>query len=92
LPALIERLAEEIARVVGDDDGSAEIAATLRQIEGLEHVARALRGTAAALGTLPLEAGLVDLREALVATSALLGLELGDAVLDRIFATFCVGK
>jgi tRNA modification GTPase len=92
LPALIERLAEEIARVVGDDGGSVEIAATLRQIEGLEHVARALRGTAAALGTLPLEVGLVDLREALVAASALLGLELGDAVLDRIFATFCVGK
>jgi tRNA modification GTPase len=92
LPALIERLTEEIARVVGDDGGGAEIAATLRQIEGLEHVERALRATAAALGTLPLEAGLVDLREARVAASAMLGLELGDAVLDRIFSTFCVGK
>jgi tRNA modification GTPase len=92
LPALIARLAEEIARVIGHEGDGAEIAATLRQIEGLEHVARALGGTAAALATLPLEAGLVDLRDALVATSALLGLELGDAVLDRIFATFCVGK
>jgi tRNA U34 5-carboxymethylaminomethyl modifying GTPase MnmE/TrmE len=32
------------------------------------------------------------LREALRAMSTLLGVEVGDAVLDRIFASFCVGK
>jgi tRNA U34 5-carboxymethylaminomethyl modifying GTPase MnmE/TrmE len=35
---------------------------------------------------------LVDLRDALTRAAELLGPELGDAVLDRIFATFCVGK
>jgi tRNA U34 5-carboxymethylaminomethyl modifying GTPase MnmE/TrmE len=32
------------------------------------------------------------MREALAHVSALLGLDVGDAVLDRIFATFCLGK
>lgn len=72
LPALLERLADEVARVVGQADDEGQIAT--------------------ALGALPLEVALVDLRDALGATSALFGLELGDAVLDRIFATFCVGK
>jgi tRNA modification GTPase len=91
LPALLAQIGVEIMRAIGEDDES-RIAATVRQIEGLEHIARSLRAAAMALGSLPLEAALVDLREALVSTSELLGLELGDAVLDRIFSTFCVGK
>ncbi len=35
---------------------------------------------------------MVDLHEALDALSAILGLEVGDAVLDRIFSRFCIGK
>jgi tRNA U34 5-carboxymethylaminomethyl modifying GTPase MnmE/TrmE len=35
---------------------------------------------------------LVELRDALRESSALLGEGVGEAVLDRIFATFCVGK
>jgi tRNA U34 5-carboxymethylaminomethyl modifying GTPase MnmE/TrmE len=44
------------------------------------------------LGPQPLEVALVELREGLRGTAGLLGIELGDAVLDRIFSTFCVGK
>ncbi len=91
LPALLARLGVEVMRVTGDDD-EGQIGATLRQIEGLEHIAGSLHAAVIALASLPLEAALVDLRDALVATSDLLGLELGDAVLDRIFSTFCVGK
>lgn len=89
--ALLDELAAQVGQVAGEDD-EGQMAATLRQTEGLEDVARALRAAALALGSLPLEVALVDLREALVTTSALLGRDLGEAVLDRIFATFCVGK
>jgi tRNA modification GTPase len=91
LQALLDELATRVGQVAGSDD-EGQIAATLRQTEGLEDVARALGAAALALGSLPLEVALVDLREALGATSTLLGREVGEAVLDRIFATFCVGK
>jgi tRNA U34 5-carboxymethylaminomethyl modifying GTPase MnmE/TrmE len=35
---------------------------------------------------------LVDLRAALLGLGDILGVSADDAVLDRIFATFCVGK
>jgi tRNA modification GTPase len=90
LPQMLERLGDEIERLVEGDEG--QIAASLRQEEALEALLQSLRDAEAALATMPLEVVLVDLRRALQLTSALLGVELGDAVLDRIFATFCVGK
>jgi tRNA U34 5-carboxymethylaminomethyl modifying GTPase MnmE/TrmE len=44
-----------------------------------------------ALGV-PYEAALVDLREAQLGMERMLGVHADDAVLDRIFASFCVGK
>ena len=41
---------------------------------------------------MPIEAVLVDLRDALLELERVLGIDADDAVLDRIFATFCVGK
>jgi tRNA modification GTPase len=90
--ALLDRLREEVLSAIGDGADEGQVAASLRQVETLDQVAGALRAAAAALPTMPLEVALVDLREALYGTSALLGVELGDAVLDRIFATFCIGK
>jgi tRNA modification GTPase len=92
LAALRARIVQEIAALAGASDDEGQIAATLRQAEGLARVARALSAAASALPAVPLEAALVDLREALREVSGLLGVDLGDAVLDRIFATFCVGK
>jgi tRNA modification GTPase len=92
IPALVERIAAEVAARVGVEGDEGQVAASLRQIERLEAVSRALGAARAALGALPLEAALVDLREALTGISDLLGLDVGDAVLDRIFSTFCVGK
>ena len=92
LSALFRRMGEELAELVGAENEEGQIATSLRQREGLERIQRALRSATAALAGMPLEVALVDLRQALLAASALLGVELGDAVLDRIFSTFCVGK
>jgi tRNA modification GTPase len=90
--ALLERLTSEVRDIVGDNADEWPIATTLRQSEALRGIARSLRLATAALAEMPLEAALVDLHDALVTTSELLGVELGDAVVDRIFSTFCVGK
>jgi len=92
LSALFRRMGEELAELVGAESEEGQIATSLRQREGLERVQSALRSAAAALVGMPLEVALVDFRQALLAASALLGVELGDSVLDRIFSTFCVGK
>jgi tRNA modification GTPase len=92
LDALAGCLAKEVGRravSLGDEGG---IVASLRQMELLEGLARALGSGAAALASAPLEVALVDLREALGRASSLLGVEVRDAVLDRIFSTFCLGK
>ena len=64
----------------------------MRQMEGLVGLERALGNADSALRAAPVEVALVDLREALTQVSALLGVVVGDAVLDRVFATFCLGK
>lgn len=90
--ALLGRLAREVeqrAAAAGDEGG---IVASLRQLELLEALAGALSSGAGALRELPLEAALVDLRHALRLTGEILGVDVGDAVLDHIFATFCLGK
>jgi tRNA modification GTPase len=92
LADLVDRLDAEIRGAIGGDGDEGRIAASLRQTEGLADIGRCLRAAHAAIGAMPLEVALVDLREALLATTGLLGIELRDAVLDRIFATFCVGK
>jgi tRNA modification GTPase len=87
---LVERLRQEVeSRTDGDGGG---LIASVRQVEGLEALERALRRSAASLLALPVEVALVDLRDALGTVSGLLGIDVDDAVLDRIFATFCIGK
>jgi len=90
--ALLERLAREVelrAGAAGDEGG---IVASLRQLELIDSLANALAAGEAALADRPLEAALVDLKRALEHAGAILGVDVGDAVLDRIFSTFCLGK
>jgi tRNA modification GTPase len=90
--ALRERLAREVelqAGVVGDEGG---IVASARQIELLDLLCRTLVAAETSLASAPLEASLVDLKEALTCVGSIVGVEVGDAVLDRIFSTFCLGK
>lgn len=89
LALVAERISDSLATRV---NGGGELMATLRQMEGLDRLERALVASEHATREAPLEVALVDFREALGEVSALLGLDVGDAVLDRIFATFCLGK
>jgi tRNA modification GTPase len=89
----LDLLAERIClAVMTRSDADGEVIASLRQMEALDALQRALIAAAGALAEAPIEVALVDFREALVHASALLGLDVGDAVLDRIFANFCLGK
>jgi tRNA modification GTPase len=92
IEALLERLAHEVedrAAAAGDEGG---IVASLRQFELLHALSTSLAAGECALGEAPLEAALVDLKDALNHAGAVLGVDVGDVVLDHIFATFCLGK
>lgn len=70
-----------------------ELAIGMRHGELLEHARRALaEAHSAFLQGLSGEFTMVDLRQALDALSEVLGVETGEAVLDRIFSQFCLGK
>jgi tRNA modification GTPase len=85
-------LTERICRSVAIGGGNGELVASLRQMEGLEALQAALIAARRALEEAPIEVALVDFKDALQHVSTLLGVDVGDAVLDRIFATFCLGK
>jgi tRNA modification GTPase len=92
IEALRERLAREVdlrAGAAGDEGG---IVASIRQIELLRALHAALNASEAALGGAPTEVVLVDLKDALTCSGAILGVDVGDTVLDRIFSAFCLGK
>jgi tRNA modification GTPase len=89
---LIRCLTAEVESRTGRECDEGGIVASLRQREALESLRSALERAALALEAAPLEIALVDLREALTAISDLLGIDVADGVLDRIFARFCVGK
>jgi tRNA modification GTPase len=90
---LIDELRAWIDRrlVVDGDEGG--IVATLRQIELLERGERALgHGSAALAEGVPMEAALIDLRQALAFARGIVGIGVEETVLDRVFSKFCVGK
>jgi tRNA modification GTPase len=90
--ALLKRVTDEVetrAALEGDEGG---IVASLRQLDVLGALVASLSSAERALGAAPLELALVDLREALGHVAQLLGTQVADAVLDRIFSTFCLGK
>jgi tRNA modification GTPase len=92
LDALLEHLTREAERRAGAAGDEGGVVASLRQLELLEALSLTLRSGEAALVELPLEAALVDLKLALGYVAAILGVDVSDAVLDRIFSTFCLGK
>jgi tRNA modification GTPase len=78
IEALLDRLAREVELRAG--------------AELIDALATALSSGRAALFDMPLEAVLVDLKDALDHAGAILGVDVGEAVLDRIFSAFCLGK
>jgi tRNA modification GTPase len=92
MEALRECLTREVERraeASGDEGG---IVASVRQIDLLELLRAQLDAAEGALAEAPLEAALVDLNGALAAAGRILGVDVSDAVLDRIFSSFCLGK
>ncbi len=69
---------------------------TITQLRHLEHLQQCLGCLKRALGLLgedtPWELAALELKEAVRQLGEITGEEIGDAVLDRIFAQFCVGK
>jgi tRNA modification GTPase len=92
MEALRERLTREAEVRAGASGDEGGIAASVRQIELLESLRMDLAAAEAALGDAPLEAVLVDLNGALASAGKILGVDVADAVLDRIFSAFCLGK
>ena len=92
LDAVLVRLRTVLARLTAEADDEGGIVASLRQIELMTRLEAALAAAETALNTAPVEVALVDLGVALAAVSEILGVAVGDSVLDRVFATFCIGK
>ena len=92
IKTVIRALEKWVVEQTGPDGEEGGILASLRVMEQLGIAHRAIISTTLALARVPLEAALVDLREALGAFDRGLGVEADEAVLDRIFSTFCVGK
>jgi tRNA modification GTPase len=93
LPALEARLIDLLQGADQPVEGQGELAVNLRHAELLTQAGQALEAARASFeANLSGEFSMVDLREALDALGAILGEELGDAILDRVFSRFCIGK
>ena len=73
--------------------GDTAMITSLRQHQAMEEALTALaRASEALIHTLPHEFLLLDLYAALSALDSLTGVTSAEAVLERIFSTFCIGK
>jgi tRNA modification GTPase len=87
------RLATWVHERVNADADEGGIVASLRVRERLEAASSAASRAADALDAMvPLEAVLVDLRAAFEALEETQGSRVDEAILERVFASFCVGK
>lgn len=89
LDALIEELGRRIA--VGEEN-SGQLTAQ-RHIELAHRAADALEAAVNAIEAgMPLDTAAIDIREALSTLSEITGENASEAVIDRVFERFCVGK
>lgn len=92
----LARLEAEILRRLSGANGGAEaldLAVNLRQGELLAKAQASLGAARRSFGEdASGELVMVDLREAIDLLSAILGVQTGEAILDRLFSRFCIGK
>ena len=89
LEALIAELGERIST---GEENSGQLTAQ-RHIELANHAADSLERAVDAIGAgMPLDTVAIDIREALAALSEITGENASEAVIDRVFERFCVGK
>lgn len=81
------------AGLADDPEAGSAVLLTERQRASAASASAALSAAAELLaGALPLELAAVEARTGLAALAALAGEQVGEDVLDRLFATFCIGK
>jgi tRNA modification GTPase len=87
----VEALVEALARVAGFEPG--DVLSTERQAEALASACASLaRAAEQGAAGAPGEIVAIELREAMATLEELLGVRVGDDLLERIFSRFCVGK
>ena len=75
------------------DNSGIQLALNRRQQDLTKAAAKALDGCfAAAHNQLPWDFWTIDLREAIAHLGEITGAEISEAVLDRVFSKFCIGK
>ena len=91
--ALVERLSQWVKKRAAADGEDGGLVVSMRVLEQLDIAAVRLRAAGSGLADgAPFEAVLVDLSSALTSLGQVLGEQVEEAVLERIFAAFCVGK
>ncbi len=92
--AELERRISEI--LLGDPDdaaGEGALVSNIRHLDALQSAQAALSDAVALLECgESLEFVMVDLKTALDSIGAILGIDVGEEILDRIFQKFCLGK
>ena len=92
----LTKLRGEVARVLMDEDGLSGAESVLTRERHHGQIAKCLEAVRSARtgaeGELSPELVAVHLNEAQTALAELLGRDYGEALLDRIFSTFCIGK
>ncbi|OUT74417.1 MAG: tRNA uridine-5-carboxymethylaminomethyl(34) synthesis GTPase MnmE [Synechococcus sp. TMED19] len=91
----LELLERELLRCCGhsSDGGSLQVALNQRQCDLAKTAVAALeRSLEAAQQELPWDFWTIDLRDAIRALGEITGAEISEAVLDRVFSRFCIGK
>ena len=91
----VEELKAEIAALVmsGEVDASGSVITEQRHKEALDRAKASLLSANAALeGGAPVECAALDIRQAYFALGEITGETADEAIVDRVFSKFCVGK
>ena len=89
----VDAMTSELARRIAVDGESDGMLVAQRHLELAQAAAERLEGAVGAIEAgMPLDTAAIDIREALASLGEITGENATEAVIDRVFSTFCVGK